>query len=91
MCPRTVVSHFYVYCGHRLPRDACDYYAHGIRQCLSNQLDPAKPLVFDLRMMLTVNIEDICSFCKRGWNVSLGGEYEWGKKWHEAAQFRKKA
>ena len=90
MCPPSEISHFFLFCGHHLPRDAYEYYANGIEQCLSKQLDPAKPLVFDFRNMLKVNIEDTCSFCKRGWNINVGGEYEWGKKWHEAVQFRKK-
>jgi hypothetical protein len=89
MCLRSQISHFFT-CGHLLPMDVCEYYAIGIVQCLSNQLDPAKPLVFDSREMLMIDIEDTCLFCKRGWNINVGGEYEWGKKWHEAAQFRKK-
>ena len=89
MCPRTQTSHFFI-CGHQLPRDACEDYANGIQQCLSKQLDPATPLVFNISEMQRVNIGDICLFCERGWNIDAGGEYQWGKKWHEAAQFRKK-
>jgi hypothetical protein len=76
-------------CFHKLPQETCDHYSHTLGMCTR---DPNKhdtidyeTLVLDGRLM-----DRVCRFCAEGKDINPGGAFEYGKRWVDAHQFRKR-
>lgn len=86
MCPRTNKYTHYLYCGatgHKLPENACDRYAHGLRCCLG---DPNSVRKSDFDRMEKEVYFGKCRFCKEGKDID--GAFFYGAGWTDAAKFR---
>ena len=71
-------------CGHRLPKDACDYYSNEHLKCYA-AADVAKevPCYSWTRVKI---YDDKCRSCKEGQDIDHAWKY--GKGWAEASRFR---
>ena len=83
MCRRTKYYREYRACGHTLPIDVCDQYAHHLGMCLAYLTEPVR---FKLEEMEELDSEDeICRFCMEGKDID--GGYRYGKKWEDSEKF----
>lgn len=71
-------------CGHRLPLEPCDAYAHLLQQCLA---DPGELRRFSWASMRRAprSLEN-CRFCREGKDIE--GEWAYGGNWVGAEGFR---
>jgi hypothetical protein len=79
MCGPTAYKRRYA-CGHRLPLEPCDDYAHGLSMCLA---DPSGVRKFRWHQMVRVpRSDEPCRFCKE--NRDIDGAWAFGVKWVDA-------
>ena len=70
-------------CGHTLPLDPCDEYAHLLAMCLANPGEPRKFIWAQMRR--APKSLEVCKFCKEGKDIE--GEWAYGKNWLGANQY----
>lgn len=71
-------------CGHRLSKDACDYYSNEHLKCYA-PADIAKEVPC-YSWTKGKTYDDKCRFCKEGKDIDHAWKY--GKGWAEASRFR---
>lgn len=71
-------------CGHQLPLQPCNAYAHHLEMCLANPGEPRKFVWANMRRAPTSL--DECRFCKEGKDIE--DEWGYGENWLEAKRWR---
>jgi hypothetical protein len=71
-------------CGHRLPKEVCNYYSNEYFQCYAAPNLAKKLPVYEWKD--GKRYSEICKFCKEGKDID--GAYKYGEGWKGRELFR---
>jgi hypothetical protein len=80
----TEIFEKYEGCGHRLPKEACDYYCNQFGKCFASYA-----VAKDVSCHSWEKGEcytGLCPFCQQGKDIS--GAYKYGKRWSDRQFFK---
>jgi hypothetical protein len=83
MCPRTKYYRTYRACGHTLPLNVCNHYAHHLEMCLKHLIEPVRFKVDEMEELPSV--EGMCRFCREGKDID--GDFRFGETWEGSERF----
>lgn len=86
MCDPDNTKEYEVYegCGHKLPAEACDYFAYAHHKCYEHHDVAKKVECYNWKEGLYFGLK--CRFCNEGKDIEK--EWKYGKKWKDRKDFK---